>query len=99
MVGDDIVCCGGAGRLPGVAPVLKLLLEQGGLIVLSQSAKHGPIRPALAFSNTRTTTKSVNLVTEKEPFKLLTLFDIKGAHLIEILGQSDFKNYNCSFKQ
>lgn len=38
------------GSFPGVAPVQELFFEQGGLIVLSQSAKHCPVRATLAFS-------------------------------------------------
>lgn len=69
MVRDVVVCCAGTGHLPGVTPVLKLLLEQGGLIVLSQAAKHCPVRPALAFSTHTDNDKAQILVINIKLFK------------------------------
>lgn len=50
LISDVVVAvfCG-AGCFPGVTPVQELLFEQGGFIVLSQSAEHCPVRTTLAF--------------------------------------------------
>lgn len=49
IVGDF----GGTRCFPGVTPVDKLLFEQSGFIVLSQSSKDCPVRPTLTFPTTQ----------------------------------------------
>lgn len=51
----------------GIAPVQELFFEQGGLIVLSQSAEHCPVRSALTFP----TGEPDNTITEKVFITLL----------------------------